>query len=80
MYISGTINGQEHNCLLDTGSDVNLMPASVAQDLTIETVSRKILAANGSDIPLKGRVTVSTEFSWGQRQDVSFLVLDQVKK
>lgn len=54
MYMNGVINGQEHRCLIDTGSQENLIPTSMVQGMKIEPVLQKLVAANGSEIELKG--------------------------
>lgn len=62
IYASGMINGREYKCLLDT-SEVNLMTASMEQDLAIETAPQKPLVANGSEINLNRQVTANMRFS-----------------
>ena len=57
-YLRLYVNGQLRRCLLDTGSDVTLLPTSVALGVRLEPTSRRILAANGTAIKVTGSATV----------------------
>jgi len=47
-YLRLVVNGKPSRCLLDTGSDVTLLPTSVVTGLRMEPTTRRIRAANGS--------------------------------
>ena len=57
-YLKLYINGKLRNCLLDTGSDVTLLPTSVASGVTLKSTTRKITAANGTPIKVFGSTDV----------------------
>jgi len=56
VYIRGTLWGKACDCLLDTGSDVTLVPVSLVGDVPIRQTNQVLTAANGSDIPLLGEL------------------------
>ena len=53
-YLKCRINGDYHKCLLDTGSDVSLVPATMADGLQLEPTPHKLFAANGTPIDVLG--------------------------
>ena len=57
-YIRLVVNGKSPKCLLDTGSDVTLLPTSVVAGLRVESTTRRIRAANGRGIKVIGTATV----------------------
>jgi len=57
------VGGQACDCLLDTGSDVTLIPASVAKGITVMETNHTLTAANGTDIKLLGEVSLPNIFS-----------------
>ena len=58
-YLKLFISGKWRKCLLDTGSDVTLLPTSVVAGMQLESTARKITAANGTAIKVLGTATVS---------------------
>jgi hypothetical protein len=54
-YIRLRIQGTPVDCLLDTGSEITLVPWSLLQGAPMEPCELKVRAANGSDIPIMGR-------------------------
>jgi len=58
VYLQLTINKAKRLVLLDTGSDVTLLPSFVVKGQPIESCDSRILAANGTAIRIKGRATV----------------------
>ena len=44
--------------MLDTGSVASIIPASVVRDMSLNRTTQSLTAANGSDIPLIGELTV----------------------
>ena len=56
-----TIGGVPSDCLLDTGCELTVLPARLIDPKEVRPTSQKILAANGSDIPVLGVATVSAQ-------------------
>jgi len=52
------VNGKSSKCLLDTGSDVTLLPSSLTSGVELEPTARRIRAANGTAIKVIGTATV----------------------
>ena len=50
MYLEVVVNGNPTNCLLDTGSEVTLIPGSLVKELPKESVTSQLRAANGTII------------------------------
>jgi len=78
VYIRGTINGQLQTCLIDTGSEVSLVPSTTLQGLELNPCSRFLMAANGSDIRVLGEVTIPIKVRKGFAITTKFLASDQV--
>jgi len=57
-YLRMTVGSCVHDCLLDTGSDVCLIPEHLVVPANIQRTSRTLKAANGSSIPTLGEVTL----------------------
>ena len=62
-YLRAKIGRRPYDCLLDTGSEAtvipaSIIPASIVNIPQIKNTSHKLTAANGSDIPLLGEVTL----------------------
>jgi len=57
-YLWVNINGRLYDCLLDTGSEVCLLPEHVVDPSLLETTKRTLKAANGTAIPILGEVTL----------------------
>ena len=55
--------GDPVNCLLDTGSEVTLIPGSMVQDLPKKPVTSQIRAANGTIIEVLALVSLAVERS-----------------
>jgi len=76
-YLRAKLGGQVRDCLLDTGSDVTLIPASVVKDAEITETTHVLTAANGTRIAVLGEVTLP--FSVGEYKTVvSGLVSEHV--
>jgi predicted aspartyl protease len=77
VYLKMKIRGKEESCLLDTGSDVNLVPLRLAKGLNLQPSRQQLAAANGTKIDVLGAVTL---IGWaGPRQlTVDGLVSDNV--
>ena len=57
-YLRAAVNGHECDCLLDSGSEVTLLPASIVAFLELQPTKKTLKAANKTDIPVLGKVTV----------------------
>jgi len=57
-YLRLVVNGKPSRCLLDTGSDVTLLPMSAVTGVRMEPTNRRIRAANGTAIKVTGTATV----------------------
>src|SRR5678815_2918815 len=78
VYVRGTINGRSQLCLVDTGSEVSLIPSSTVQGLEIRPCNRYLMAANGSDIRVLGEIRVPIKVRSGFEISSAFLVSDQI--
>jgi len=58
-YLRARIDGRRCDCLLDTGSDVTLIPVSLVNDAQIRESKQVLTAANGTQIPVLGEVKLS---------------------
>ena len=56
LYLEIVVDGEPTDCLLDTGSEVTLIPARLLTELPKIPVSSVIRAANGIDIEVLGEV------------------------
>jgi hypothetical protein len=57
-YLRCRIYGERHKCLLDTGSEVSLVPVTMIGNLQLEPTPHKLSAANGTPIVVLGRAKV----------------------
>jgi transposase InsO family protein/predicted aspartyl protease len=58
IYLQLYINGTLRKCLVDTGSDVTLLPSYAVEGVHIEACTQRLRAANGTSVGVKGRVIV----------------------
>ena len=58
VYLEAVVNGQLHACLLDSGSEVSILPSFVVESSQIRPANRTLMAANGTSIPVLGVVKV----------------------
>jgi len=76
-YLRTKLGDQVCDCLLDTGSDVTLIPAFVVKNAEITETTHVLTAANGTRIAVLGEVTLP--FSVGEYKTVvSGLVSEHV--
>lgn len=80
LYVRCRINRNDCFGLLDTGSEINLIPASIVIDQPLSKTSRKLFAANGSEIRVQGEISINVHFNKNCRRNVTFVVSDQVKE
>jgi len=78
IYVQATANGQSAMCLIDTGSEVSILPASYVGNLELQPSSRALRAANGTEIRILSEVTLSLKFLSGFEVTNKFLILDQI--
>ena len=57
-YLKATIGVKDYDCLLDTGSEVSLLPAVLVDKSYITRTSQTLKAANGTTIPILGEVAM----------------------
>ena len=76
-YIQLTLFGQTADCLLDTGSDVTLVPSRLVGSLPMEPSSQKLMAANGTAIKVLGIIDVTAK-TGGHLFNFTGFVSDQV--
>ena len=58
VYLKVKVRNKTHYCLLDTGCQVTIIPAKFVSKHQICNTATKLLAANGTDIPVAGWATV----------------------
>jgi len=58
LSYESTVNGRVHACLLDTGCDISIIPADLVYRCNVTDANQKVLAANGTEIPILGRTTL----------------------
>lgn len=78
-YIRLNVNGVLRKVLLDTGSDVTLLPSSAVHGVRMEECRTKLLAANGTPIRVNGRISVEA-FVGNHRFVINGLVTDHVSE
>jgi len=76
-YIDLIINHQVYPCLLDTGSDITILPTAVAAGCSIIGVQQELRAANGTRIDVLGQATVLAK-AGQQSFHITGLVSDHV--
>ena len=60
-YLQVKINRRVRLCLLDTGCDVTVLPASVVMPFEIRPSAQRLLAANRTRIPVLGCTTLNAQ-------------------
>ena len=60
-YLKASVGRCMVDCLLDTGSETTVIPASVVDAELIRSTSHVLTAANGTSIPLLGEVTLKIQ-------------------
>ena len=78
MYVKARIAGKIRLCLFDSGSEVNLIPASCIPETEIIPSTRTLTAANESKINVLGTITVTLNISRCLILPTKFIVSDQV--
>ena len=62
-YIELELGGNKYRYLLDTGSDVTLLLASIVYGLSLRPSTTELRAVNGTKIPILGEATVNARLS-----------------
>ena len=57
-YLRARVDGQERDCLLDSGSEVSLLPTSVVRHELIRPTTSTLRTATGTGINVLGEATV----------------------
>jgi len=78
IYVRATVNYRSGNCLIDTGSEVSILPLSYVSNLELKASSRTLRAANGTEIRVLGELMTPLKFWRGFAVTSKFLVSDQV--
>jgi len=78
VYIRASINNRSRLCLVDTGSEVSIVPLEYVEGLEVESSSRALMAANGTAIPVRGEITVPLRIGRWFSLTSHFLVSDQI--
>jgi len=76
-YLKAEVNGSGCECLLDSGSEVTVLPYGLVKGCQLKPTNQTLKAANGSAIPVLGEVTASIATS-KFRSTVTGLVTDHV--
>lgn len=80
LYVRCFINGRECSGLIDTGTEISLLPASIADGLQLTASSRKLRTANGKEILAKGEVVTRVKFNCRCKRVVRFVVSDEIEE
>ena len=62
-YLRARVNGEEQDCLLDSGSEVSILPATLVSSNQLSPTTYILKAANNTGIPVLGQATVSFDTS-----------------
>jgi len=57
-YLRLSVGHRVYDCLLDTGSEVCLFPERIIDSVAVRRTNRTLKAANGTNIPILGEVTL----------------------
>ena len=77
VYLRAKVYGRTRLCLLDSGSEVTLIPTGLIDNRKIQWTQRKIWTANGMEIPVKGWISL-TAYTDGSCVEICGLVTDHV--
>src|ERR1043165_8586274 len=78
-YVVARLDGKRLHCLLDSGSEMSLVPRSLVLDSELTPSGQRLLAANGSDIKVDGETTLKIRIG-KQVYPLPCLVTDQVSE
>ena len=63
-YLRARVDGREQDCLLDSGSEMSVLPSSLVHKSQLEPTSFTLKAANGTEIAVLGQATVPLVTPW----------------
>src|SRR6218665_1262754 len=72
IYLRCTINGRSTLCLVDTGSEISLIPLDIAAGMPLHPTERLLLAANATEIRVAGELTIPVKLSGGCHLEATF--------
>jgi predicted aspartyl protease len=78
-YLYANVGGCWLDCLLDSGSDITLVPSNLVDPADINRTSQTLRAANGTEIPVKGQIKLPLRVG-NYETLVHGLVSDHVKE
>ena len=78
-YVEMKLSGKRYPAMLDTGSEVTLLPKRLADLSKVRYSTRKLRAANGTNITLIGEWDTVVEIGH-LMVPVHFIVSDQIKE
>ena len=79
LYARMEINDKWLDCLIDTGSEVNLIPAKYSNNLEIQPTTRVLQAANGTCIEVLGEVELTVNVA-SLKLNTTFIVSEQIEE
>src|SRR6218665_2213171 len=80
IYLRCTINGRSTLCLVDTGSEISLIPLDIAAGLPLHPTERGLLAANATEIRVAGELNIPVKMRGGCDVETMFLVSEQAQE
>lgn len=80
LYVHCRINGIDCLSLIDTGSEINLLPMSLTNQAQLSTTSQRLYAANGSEIKVRGETSVNVSFNRNCKRRITFVVSEQISE
>ena len=76
-YLRARVDGREQDCLLDTGSQISVLPSSIVPKEYIRPADYTLKAVNGTKIEVLGQATLPLITPWCMTT-VTGLVTDHV--
>lgn len=78
ICVRATISGRSRTCLINTRSEVNMVPSGYVEGLELQPSTSISLAANGAEIRVLGDMVVPLKFFHGFELNTRLLVSDKV--
>lgn len=78
-YMEITVSGRKAACLLDTGCEKSMLPGKFVRGVQLQPNDVTVYAANGAEIPVKGKVRLRFELEGVPLED-ELLVLDAIEE
>lgn len=80
LYVRCLINSHECWGLIDTGSEINMLPSSIADGLPLTACSQELRTASGREILVKGEIVTRVKFNCRCKRLVRFVVYEEVEE